>query len=87
MRQVVAPLQTVEFYFWDGDLEGLSTPVWNDILYLLSSKFKSLERVEVHVWGNSSKTPSIRKKAGELFAEWDARGIFHMDELADPACA
>ena len=87
LSQITGPLETVVFYFWENDAEGIQGAVWNDVVFLLSSRFPTLKRIEVHVWGSVTKTATIRKRVKEIFGEYEERGMLFIDDVADPACA
>lgn len=80
-------IETVGFFLWENDLEGLATDAWDSIVRVLSSDpFAKLRRLEVHVWGDPEKAQTIVEAVKLRFAAFEERGILYIDDVADPAC-
>ncbi len=88
LAQVCSPyIETIAFYLWENDLEGLSSPVWDDIARLLSSKqFMSLKNIVFHVWGNQDKASAIIQAVKVRFTTFDKSGVLQIDDVPDPVC-
>ena len=88
LGQITSPLiETVGFFLWEGDLDGLSTSAWDNIAYVLADgHFKGLSNLAFHVWGSPDKTRAIVERVKERFHAFDERGILHIDSAPDPAC-
>lgn len=80
-------IETVGFFLWDDDLDGLATEAWDSIVRVLSSdQFATLLRLEVHAWGDPEKAQAIVEAVKSRFADFEERGILYIDDVADPAC-
>ena len=87
LSQVVSPIKTVGFYLWEGDAEGLNSVAWEQIAQLLASeRYRTMTRLQVHVWGRPKETAPMKKKVRELLAFFDDTGVLEIDDLPDPAC-
>lgn len=85
LAQVSSPnIQTITFSLWDGDLNELSSPVWDTIPDLLTSpKFASLKKVVFRVWGKESAcriiTDTIKRKLPDI----QRKGLLEFDPTPD----
>ncbi|KAJ3548481.1 hypothetical protein NM688_g5292 [Phlebia brevispora] len=89
LGQVTSPvIETVAFNLWEGDLDGVSSNAWDNIVYVLSSEqFAPLKKIAFHVWGDPAKTSNIVKAVKTRFTSFDERGLLHIDDVPDPACS
>ena len=87
LSEVSSPIETVGFYLWEGDAEGLQGIAWDQIAQLLATEaFRTLSLLQVHVWGRPALTAPMKKRVRNLFAYFDDIGILEVDDQPDPAC-